>query len=93
MKTAFREKVFEVVRKIPRGECLTYREVARRAGSPRACRAVGNILATHKESGLPCHRVIRSDGTAGGYKGKISLSRVKADMLAKEGMKCIKGFS
>ncbi len=87
MKTAFREKVFEVVRKIPRGKCLTYREVARLAGSPRACRAVGNILAMHHEPGLPCHRVIRSDGTAGGYKGKMSLSRVKARLLVEEGVR------
>jgi len=75
----FKEKVFEVVRKIPRGAVLTYKEVARLAGSPKAFRSVGNILNTNYDSKIPCHRVIRSDGQAGGYnrgrKKKISFLR------------------
>ena len=58
----FKEKVFSVVKKIPRGKILTYGEVARRAGSPRASRAVGSILKTNYSKDIPCHRVIRSDG-------------------------------
>ena len=66
MKT-FREKVFEVVRRISRGKVLTYRQVAARAGSPDASRAVGNILKTNFDPKIPCHRVILSDGRMGGY--------------------------
>ncbi len=73
----FKEKVFRVVRKIPKGRVLTYKEVARRAGNPRAARAVGNMLSTNYNPAISCHRVIRSDGTIGGYnrgvKRKIAL--------------------
>jgi len=64
----FSQKVFEVVRKIPCGEFLTYKQVAELAGSPRAYRAVGNILNKNTNPKIPCHRVIRSDGRAGGYR-------------------------
>jgi len=64
---SFKEKVFAVVKKISRGKTLTYKEVARRAGSPRAYRAVGNILNANYDPAIPCHRVIRSDGNLGGY--------------------------
>jgi len=63
----FRERVFEVVRKIPCGKTLTYKEVARRAGRVRAYRAVGNILHANYNSDIPCHRVVRSDGTPGNW--------------------------
>ncbi len=63
----FSKKVFEVVRKIPKGQILTYRQVAELAGSPRAYRAVGNILSKNYDPAIPCHRVIRSDGLPGGY--------------------------
>ena len=63
----FKDKVFNIVAKIPRGQTMTYKEVARKAGSPRAFRAVGNILNKNYDSRIPCHRVIRSDGQTGGY--------------------------
>lgn len=63
----FRGKVFEVVRNIPKGKTMTYKQVAELAGSPRACRAVGNILNKNYNPEIPCHRVIRSDGSPGGY--------------------------
>jgi len=66
-KKPFREKVFVVVQKIPRGKTLTYKEVARRAGNPKAARAVGAILKTNFDPRIPCHRVIRSNGSIGGY--------------------------
>lgn len=66
MKT-FKEKVYEVVRKIPKGKVLTYKEVARRAGSLGAARAVGSILKQNYNPKIPCHRVIRSDGLSGEY--------------------------
>jgi len=66
MKT-FTEKVYEAVRRIPRGQTMSYAEVARKAGSPGAFRAVGNILNKNHDLAIPCHRVVRSDGTPGGY--------------------------
>lgn len=66
MKT-FREKVLEVVKHIPTGKTMTYGEVAEAAGSPNAYRAVGSIMKYNYEPNIPCHRVVRSDGTLGQY--------------------------
>lgn len=66
-KTPFAQTVYAVVRGIPKGKTLTYKEVATRAGRPRAFRAVGNILNKNRDPKVPCHRVIRSDGKVGGY--------------------------
>lgn len=63
----FRERVFAVVRTIPKGKTLSYVAVARRCGLPRAARAVGAVLRTNYDPAIPCHRVIRADGTPGGY--------------------------
>ena len=75
----FKEKVIKVVRKIPRAKTLSYKEVARRAGNARAARAVGNIMNKNYDTSIPCHRVIRSNGTVGGYnrgaKEKIKILR------------------
>ena len=79
---SFKEKVFEIVKKIQKGKTLTYKEVARRAGSPNASRAVGSILKTNFNPKIPCHRVIRSDGIAGEYnRGRTE----KLKKLRKEG--------
>lgn len=64
---SFKEKVLNVTRAIPKGSVLTYKEVAKRAGSPNASRAVGTILSKNYNSEIPCHRVIRSDGVIGNY--------------------------
>lgn len=69
----FKEKVLEVVKTIASGETLTYKEVAKKAGSPRAFRAVGNILNKNYDPAIPCHRVVRSDGQTGGYNRGKSL--------------------
>ncbi len=79
----FSEKVLEIVRGIPLGKTLSYKEVAGRAGRARAYRAVGNILNKNYDSKIPCHRVIRSDGRPGGYnrgvaRKKLLLRREKA---------------
>jgi O-6-methylguanine DNA methyltransferase len=80
--TPFQEKVYRVVKRIPRGEVLSYKQVAKLAGRPRAFRAVGNILNKNYDKKIPCHRVVRSDGTIGGYnRGK----RKKVELLTKEG--------
>jgi len=77
----FKQKVFAVVRKIPKGETLTYKQVAARAGRPNAYRAVGNIMKTNFDPEIPCHRVVRSDGIPGGYnRGE----KRKMELLQKE---------
>ncbi len=82
--TTFKTKVLEIVRKIPRGKTLTYKEVAKHAGSMRAYRAVGNILNKNYDPNVPCHRVIRFDGKLGGYnRGE----RTKRLHLANEGVR------
>jgi O-6-methylguanine DNA methyltransferase len=79
--TDFKQKVLNIVCKIPKGKVLTYKEVAARAGSPNASRAVGSILKTNFDPKIPCHRVIRSDGIAGEYnrgrENKIKLLRAE----------------
>lgn len=63
----FKDAVYKVVRSIPAGKVLTYKEVAALVGHPCAYRAVGNILNKNYNPEIPCHRVIRSDGKVGGY--------------------------
>ena len=83
MAQLFSKKVLEVVRKIPWGNTLTYKEVAQRAGRPLAYRAVGNILNRYDvvRYHVPCHRVVRSDGGLGGYRWGV---RKKRELLEKE---------
>ena len=65
-----------VVRKIPRGKTMSYLEVATKAGKPKASRAVANVMAGNYDLEIPCHRVIRTDGTLGGYnRGGIVAKR------------------
>ncbi|MBX4195899.1 MGMT family protein [Candidatus Parcubacteria bacterium] len=78
----FQEKVYKIVRMIPKGSVLTYKQVARKIGHPLAFRAVGNILNKNTDRKVPCHRVIRSDGKIGGYNG---LQGQKHYLLQKEG--------
>lgn len=79
----FTEKVRNVVRNIPKGEVLTYKEVATQAGSPQAARAVGTVMRNNYVEDVPCHRVIRSDGGLGGYnRGGTEKKRL---LLTKEG--------
>jgi len=68
MKT-FTEQFIDIVKNIPKGKTMTYRQVAGLAGSPQATRAVGSIMAKNNDVSVPCHRVIRSDGTLGSYNG------------------------
>ncbi len=79
---SFKEDVYKVVKKIPKGSVMTYKEVAEAMGHPRAARAVGTILKMNQDSSVPCHRVIRSDGKLGGYNG---FQGKKIELLKKEG--------
>ncbi len=65
----FRDQVYAIVKKIPKGKTLTYKQVAEKIGKPKSYRAVGNILNKNFDPKIPCHRVIRSDGKPGGYNG------------------------
>lgn len=81
--TTFQSKVLAVVRRIPAGRVATYGDVAAAAGSPRASRAVGNIMRGCKSVGVPCHRVIAAAGRLGGYGGNLQLKR---ELLRAEGI-------
>lgn len=65
--TTLEKKVYDVVREIPEGKTMTYKQVAEQVGAPKAARAIGNILNKNYDPSIPCHRVIRSDGEVGGY--------------------------
>jgi len=79
----FIDRVLAIVTRIPKGKTLTYKEVARRAGNPRAYRAVGMIMSHNRNPNVPCHRVIGSDGKMHGYAfGGI---KRKEAILKKEG--------
>lgn len=74
--TLFQQSVLLECAKIPRGQTCTYSQIARAIGKPRAARAVGNALAINPLAPLiPCHRVVNSDGTPGGYSAKGGKAR------------------
>ena len=77
----FSRRVYEVVCHIPRGKTMTYKQIAEQAGRPGAWRAVGNALNKNYDPAIPCHRVVRSDGTPGGYNRGCAK---KARLLAYE---------
>lgn len=82
--TDFACKVKLVVQNIPTGKVMTYANVAKKAGRPKAARAVANIMAHNYDLKIPCHRVVRSDGRVGGYNrgGEATKKR----LLAAEGV-------
>jgi O-6-methylguanine DNA methyltransferase len=82
---SFADRVRAVVREIPKGKTMSYSEVAKRAGSFGAARAVGNIMANNFDKAVPCHRVIHTDGKIGRYKR--GGERRKRILLKKEGAK------
>lgn len=74
--TAFQESVWRELRKIPAGETRSYAQIAAAIGQPKAVRAVGSANGdNHVAVLIPCHRVIRSDGTLGGYAGGLDRKR------------------
>ncbi|HER24372.1 MAG TPA: methylated-DNA--[protein]-cysteine S-methyltransferase [Candidatus Atribacteria bacterium] len=69
--TNFQKKILQTVKKIPYGKIRSYKEAAEAAGYPRAYRAVGNTMRNNPlPLIIPCHRVIKSDGSLGGFSGK-----------------------
>ena len=84
--TIFQQKVWKYLTKIPKGSVKTYSQVAKAIGKPLAVRAVANAIARNPSPPqIPCHRVIRSDGTLGGYSGKGGL-KTKKVLLKREGI-------
>lgn len=83
----FAKDVYEAVKRIPKGEVASYKEVAEMAGHPGAFRAVGTVLSKNTDPAVPCHRVIRSDGRVGGYQGgRGGGEEVKRTRLEEEGV-------
>lgn len=69
----FHRRVLDATARIPAGRVATYTQVATRAGSPRASRAAGNALHNNPVAiVVPCHRVLRNDGSLGGYGGGLA---------------------
>jgi O-6-methylguanine DNA methyltransferase len=82
----FKEKVYDVTKKIPAGKVATYGQIARMVGSPKAARAIGLCMKTNPNAPVvPCHRVVSSDGSLTGYSGGKGIS-TKKQMLEKEGV-------
>lgn len=80
----FTRRVLEATAQVPFGRLVTYRDIARTIGQPGATRAVGNALGSNPVPiVVPCHRVVRSDGTIGGYTGGLA---IKWHLLAIEGV-------
>ena len=74
--TPFRAEVLRALMRVPYGETTTYAELARAVGNPKAVRAVGSACATNPLPILiPCHRVLRTDGSLGGYRGGEAAKR------------------
>jgi AraC family transcriptional regulator of adaptative response/methylated-DNA-[protein]-cysteine methyltransferase len=83
--TAFQRQVWTYLQSIPFGETKSYSEVAKAIGHPRACRAVARACATNRVAvEIPCHRVVREDGTMGGYRW--GLGRKKALLQMEKGL-------
>ena len=81
----FARRVVELCRRIPYGQTLTYGELAAQAGSPRAARAVGNVMRTNRcPLVVPCHRVVPSGSGLGGYSAPGGV-RAKLRLLELEG--------
>lgn len=85
--TEFQKKVWRALNSIPKGKTITYTELAKKIGKSSAVRAVANAVGANPcAPEIPCHRVIRSDGSLGGYSGKGGIV-TKRKLLLKEGVK------
>ena len=84
--TKFQLKVWKYLKTIPKGHIRTYSEVAKAINKPKSVRAVANAIGKNPNAPkIPCHRVIRSDGSLGGYSGRGGL-KTKIKLLKSEGI-------
>ena len=82
--TDFQVQVWKEIKKIPKGETRSYKEIAIAIGSPKASRAVANACGKNPYPiFIPCHRVVKSDGSVGGYSG-IGGIKKKKELLDQE---------
>ncbi len=93
MVSKFSHKVYKAICKIPKGKVSTYKEVAKAVGKPKAFRAVGQALKANKHpEKIPCYKVVRSDGSLGGYCGSDPKNiQKKIRLLKKDGVKVVAG--
>ena len=83
--TPFQVKVWKYLKTIPKGKVITYKQLAKAIKMPKAARAVANACAKNPYAPkIPCHRVIRSDGTLGGFSAAGGI-KAKKNLLKKEG--------
>jgi AraC family transcriptional regulator of adaptative response/methylated-DNA-[protein]-cysteine methyltransferase len=83
--TAFQERVWKALQEIPAGATVSYAEIARRIGAPGSVRAVAGACAANKLAlAIPCHRVIRNDGSLSGYAWGVERKRVLIDREASQ---------
>ena len=84
----FEQKVYRETRKIPKGEVRSYKHIAEKIGKPKAYRAVANALGKNPFAPqVPCHRVIRSDKSIGGFTRGV---RIKKRLLQSEGLTIVR---
>jgi O-6-methylguanine DNA methyltransferase len=79
----FKDSVYEITKKIPKGKVATYKQIAILAGNPKAARAVGLCMKTNPNPlDIPCHRVIASNGSMVGYSLENGISTKKEKLLS-----------
>lgn len=85
----FKERVYQITKRVPKGKVATYGQIARLAGSPKAARAVGAFMKKNPYAPtVPCHRVVGSDGSLTGFSGGKGII-TKKKMLVSEGVSFI----
>jgi AraC family transcriptional regulator, regulatory protein of adaptative response / methylated-DNA-[protein]-cysteine methyltransferase len=81
--TAFQQRVWRALQEIPPGQTVSYAEIGRRIGMPKAVRAVAGACAANNHAvAIPCHRVVRNDGTLSGYAWGVDKKRMLLDREA-----------
>ncbi|MBI3366667.1 MGMT family protein [Candidatus Roizmanbacteria bacterium] len=86
MNISFKEKIYSLTNQIPKGKVVTYGQLAKLAGKPKAARAVGLFMKTNPNAPhTPCHRVVAAGGNLTGYSGKGGIAG-KKKMLLTEGV-------
>lgn len=87
MVISFKDKVYAFTKQIPKGKVVTYGQLAKLAGKPKAGRVVGALMRLNPDAPrTPCHRVVASDGSLKGYSAKDGI-KTKKQMLISEGVK------
>lgn len=82
--TAFQQRVWQALRRIPAGKTATYAQIARRIGAPQSVRAVGQAVGANPLAiAIPCHRVVRTDGALAGYRWGVERKRALLEREAR----------